>query len=47
MWLVRYGKLAIFSVFGQIAQPLEGARTQDFDRSISYDMWGHMSRPIF
>ena len=40
-------KLAIFSPFDQIAQPLEGARTQNCDRSISYGIWGHISRPLF
>ena len=40
-------KLAILSPFDQIAQPLEGARTQNCDRSIPYRIWGHISRPLF
>ena len=40
-------KLAILSPFDQIARPLEGARTQNCDRSISYGIWGHISRPLF
>ena len=40
-------KLTILSLFDQIAQPLEGARTQNCDRSISYGFWGHLSRPLF
>ena len=40
-------KLTILSPFDQIAQPLEGARTQNCDRSISYGIWGHLSRPHF
>ena len=40
-------KLTILSLFDQIAQPLEDARTQNCDRSISYGIWGHLSRPLF
>ena len=40
-------KLAILGLFDQIAQPLEGARTQNCARSISYGIWGHISRPLF
>ena len=40
-------KLAIFSSFDEIARPLEGARTQNHDRSISFDIWGHMPIPLF
>lgn len=33
-------KLAnIFSSFGEIAQPLDGARVQNYVRSISFDIW--------
>ena len=40
-------KLTILSSFDQIARPLEGARTQNCDRSISYGIWCHISRPLF
>ena len=40
-------KLTILSPFDQIAQPLEDARTQNCERSISYGIWGHLSRPLF
>ena len=40
-------KLAILSPFNQIARPLEGARTQNCDRSISYGIWGYISRLLF
>ena len=40
-------KLAIFSLFDEIARPLEGARTQNHDRSISFDIWEHISIPLF
>ena len=40
-------KLAIFSSFDEIARPLEGARTQNHYRSISYDIWGHISISLF
>ena len=40
-------KLTILSPFDQIAQPLESARTQNCDKSISYGFWGHLSRPLF
>ena len=40
-------KLAILSSFDEIARPLEGARTQNHDRSISFDIWGHISVPFF
>ena len=40
-------KLAILSPFHQIARPLEDARTQNCDRSISYGIWDHISRPLF
>ena len=40
-------KLAILSSFDQIARPLEGARTQNYDRNISYGIWGHISKPLF
>ena len=40
-------KLAIFSLFDEIARQLEGARTQNHDRSISFDIWGHISIPLF
>ena len=47
MWLVRYGKIGYFKPFDQIARPLEGARTQNCDRSISHGIWSHISRPLF
>ena len=40
-------KLAILSLFDEIARPLEGARNPNCDRSISYDIWGRISRPLF
>ena len=40
-------KLAILSSFGQIAPPLEGARTQNCTRNILYGIWGHILRPLF
>ena len=40
-------KLAIFSSFDEIAWSLEGARTPNHDRSISFDIWGHISIPLF
>ena len=40
-------KLTILSLFNQIAQPLEDARFQNCDRSISYGIWGHITRPLF
>ena len=42
-------KLAILSLFDQIAWPVAGARTQNCDRStgISYGIWGHISRPVY
>ena len=40
-------KLAIFRSFDEIARPLEGARTQNHYRSISYDIWGHISISLF
>ena len=44
---MRYGKIGILSPFDQIARPLKGARTQNCDRSISYGIRGHISRPLF
>ena len=35
MWVVRYGKSDL-STFDKIARPLEDARTQNCDKSISY-----------
>ena len=40
-------KLAIFSSFDEIALPLEGARTQNHDKSILFDIWEHISIPLF
>ena len=40
-------KSAILSPLDQIAQPLEDARTQNCDRSISYGIWDHIARPLF
>ena len=40
-------KLTILSLFDQIARPLEGARTQNCDRSISYSIWGHIYQDHF
>ena len=47
MWLMRYGKIGYFKPFDQIARSLEGARSQNCDRSISYGIWGNTSRPLF
>ena len=40
-------KLAILSLFDPIARPLEGARTQNCDRSISYGIRGPYIKTTF